>query len=54
MTFWAVSSQVVKLGSNNMTLKRSGKVHNERRSIPHDQINSSFQTKIQNNVAGFF
>jgi len=28
MTFWAVSSQVMKHGSTNTTLKRSGKVHN--------------------------
>jgi len=34
---WAVSSQVMKHGSTNMTLKRSGKVHNGRLPIPHDQ-----------------
>ena len=40
MTFWAVSSQVMKRGSTNTTLKQSGKVHNGRLPIPHDQINS--------------
>jgi hypothetical protein len=33
----AVSSQVMQHGSTNMTLKRSGKVHNGRLPIPHDQ-----------------
>jgi len=37
MTFWAVSSQVTKHGSTNTTVKRSGKVHNGRLPIPHDQ-----------------
>ena len=37
MTFWAVSSQVMKHGSTNTTLKRSGKLHNGRLPIPHDQ-----------------
>jgi hypothetical protein len=37
-----------------MTLKRSGKMYNGRLSISHDEINSSFQTKNQNNVADFF
>jgi len=41
MTFWAVSSQVMmKQGSTNTTLKQSGKVHNGRLPIPHDQKNS--------------
>ena len=40
MTFWAMSSQVMKLGSTNTTLKRSSKVHNGRLPIPHDQKNS--------------
>jgi len=37
MIFWAVSSQLMKHGSTNTTLKRSGKVHNGRLPIPHDQ-----------------
>jgi len=37
MTFWAVSSQVMKHVSTNTTLKRSGKVDNGRLPIPHDQ-----------------
>jgi len=55
MTFWAVSSQVMKHGSTNTTLKRSGKVHNGRLPIPHDQKNKnpSVQIKSQNNVADF-
>jgi len=40
MTFWVMPSQVIKHGSTNTTLKRSGKVHNGRLSIPHDQKNS--------------
>ena len=39
MTFWAMSSQVMKHGSTNRTLKRSGKVPNGRLPIPHDQKN---------------
>jgi len=37
MTFWTVSSQVMKHGSTNTTLKRRGKVHNGRLPIPRDQ-----------------
>jgi len=51
---WAVSSQVMKHGSNNTTPKRSGKVHNGRLPIPHDQKFPSIQIKSQNNVAHFF
>jgi len=40
MTFWAVSSQVMKHGSTNTTLKQSNKVHNGRLPIPHNQKNS--------------
>jgi len=40
MTFWAVSSQVMKHGSTNTTLKQSGKMHNGRLPNPHDQKNS--------------
>jgi len=40
MTFWAMSSQVMKHGPTNMTLKRSGKVHNGGLPIPHYQKNS--------------
>jgi len=40
MTFWTVLPQVMKHGSTNTTLKRSGKVHNERLPIPHDQKSS--------------
>jgi len=49
-----VSSQVMKHGSTNTTLKRSGKVHNGRLPIPHDQKVPSVQIKSQNNVADFF
>ena len=54
MTFWVVSSQVMKHGSSNTTLKRSGKVHNGRLPIPQDQKIPSVQIKNQNNVAEFF
>jgi len=40
MTFWAVSPQVMKHGSTNTTLKRSGKVHNGRMPILHDRKSS--------------
>ena len=40
MTFWAMSSQVMKHGCTNRTLKQSGKVHNGRLPVPHDQKNS--------------
>ena len=54
MTFWAVSTQVMKHGFTNKTLKRSGKVQNGRLPILHDQKVPSVQTKSQNNVADFF
>ena len=53
MTFWAVPSQVVKYGSTNTTLKRSGKLHDGRLPILHDQIIPSVQIKSQNNVVDF-
>ena len=40
MTFWAMSSQVMKHGSTNTTLKGSCKVHNGRLPIPYDQKSS--------------
>ena len=40
MIFRAMSSEVMKHRSTSMTLKRSGKVHNGRTPIPHDQKNS--------------
>jgi len=49
-----MSSQVMKQGTTNMTLKRSGKVHNGRLPIPHDQKILSVQIKSQNNVVDFF
>jgi len=54
MTFLAVSSQVMKHGTTNTTLKRSGKVQNGRLPIPHDQKFPSVQIKSQNNVAVFY
>jgi len=54
MTFWAMSSQVMKHRSTNTTLKRSGKVRNGRLPIPHEQKVPSDQIKSQNNVADFF
>ena len=41
------------MGLTNTTLKRSGKVHNERLPISHDQKVPSVQIKSQNNVADF-
>ena len=54
MTFWAVSLQVMKHGSTNTTLKRSGKVHNGSLRISHDQKFPSVKIKSQKNVADFF
>ena len=54
MTFWAMSSQVMKHGSTNTTLKRSGKVHNGRLQFPTTKKILSVQIMSQNNVADFF
>ena len=54
MTFWAVSSQVMKHGSTNTTLKRSGKVHKGRLPFPHDQKSSVSPNQESKNVADFF
>jgi hypothetical protein len=40
VTFWAVSSQVMKHGSTNTNLKRSGEVYIGRLPIPHGQKHS--------------
>ena len=53
MTFWTTSSQVMKHGSTNTTLKRSGKVHNGRLPIPHDQNTPSVQIKSQKMLLTF-
>ena len=53
MTFWAVSSQVMKHGSTNTTLKRSGKVYNGRLPIPPRPKVPSVQIKSQNKVASW-
>jgi hypothetical protein len=49
-----MTSQVMKHGSTNTNLKRSGKVHNGRLTIPHGQKIPSIQIKRQNNVLTFF
>jgi len=54
MTFWAMSSQVMKRDSTNTTLKRSGKVHNGRLPIPMTKKIPSVQIKSQNNVVDSF
>jgi len=54
MTFWAVSSQVMKHGSTNTTLKRSGKVHNGRLPVPHKQKNSVGPNQESKKVADLF
>ena len=49
ITFWAVSSQVIKYGSTNTTLKQIGDCQfPTAKKIPLVQI------KSQNNVADFF
>jgi len=47
ITFWAVSSQVMKHGSTDTTLKRSGKLHNGRLPIPHDQKKKIRRSKLR-------
>jgi len=54
MTFWAVSSQVMKHGSTNTTLKRSGKVHSGRLPSPHDQKNSVSPNQESKQCCWFF
>jgi len=54
MTFWAVSSQVMKHESTNMTLKRSGKMHNGRLPIPLDQKRSVSPNQGSKQFPDFF
>jgi len=54
MTFWAVSSQVVKHGSTNRTLKRSDKLHNGRLPMPHDQKFSVSPNQESKQCCDFF
>ena len=54
MSFWAMSSQVMKHGSTNMTLKRSGKMHNGRMSIPHGQKNCRSKSRVKTMLLTFF
>ena len=54
MTFWAVSSQVMKHGSTNTILKQSGKVHNGRLPIPHDQKYSISPNQVKTMLLTFF
>ena len=54
MAFWAVSSHAMKHGSTNMTLKRSGKVHDGRLPILHDQKNSFGPNQVKIMLLNFF
>ena len=54
MTFWALSSQLVKNGSTNTNLKRSDKVQNGRLPFLQDQKCSVSPNQVSKNVAGFF
>jgi len=54
MTFWAVSSQVMKCGSNNVTLTGSGKVHNGRLPILHDQNFHQSKSRVKIMLLTFF
>jgi len=54
MIFWPVSSQVMKHGTTNTTLKRSGEVHNGRLPIPQDQKCSVCPYQESKNFADFF
>ena len=53
MTLWPMSSQVMKRGPTNTTLKRSGKLHNGRLPISHDQKIPSVQIKRQKMLLTF-
>jgi len=54
MTFWAMSSQMMKRGCTNMTLKRSCEVHNGRLPIPHDQKSSVSPNQESKQCCWFF
>jgi len=54
MTFWAVSSQVMKHGSTNTILKQSGKVHNGILPIPHNQKCSISPNQVKTMLLTFF
>jgi len=54
MTFWAMSSQVMKHGSTNTTLIQSGKVHNGRLPIPHDQKFRQSKSRAKTMLLTFF
>ena len=55
MTFWVVSSQVMKHGSTDTTLKRRGNVHNGRLPIPHDQkIFRRSKSRVKTMLLTFF
>ena len=54
MTFWAMSSQVMKHGSTNTTQKGSGNVHNARLPISHEEKHSVGRNQEKKNVGAFF
>jgi len=54
MTFWAVSSQVMKHESTNKTLKRSGKLHTGRLPIPHDKNFRQSKSRVKIMLLTFF
>ena len=53
-TFWALSSQVMKHGSTNTTLKGSGNVLNGRLQIPQDQKFRRSKSRIKIMLLNFF
>jgi len=54
MTFWDVSSQVMKQGCTNTTGNDTAKCTMEDCQFPTTKIFPSVQMNIQNNVADFF
>jgi len=54
MTFWAVSSQMMKHGSTNTTLKRSDKVHNGRLPIPTTKKFRRSKSRVKTMLLTFF
>ena len=53
MTFWAVSSQVMKHGSTNMALKRSGKVPQTANS-PQPKMFHQSKSRVKTMLLTFF
>jgi len=54
ITFWAMSSQVMKHGSTNTTQRGSGKFRNGRLPIPHEEKFRCSKPKVKRMLLTFF